>query len=91
MLYVPFTSKKGFNINDTGFGWFYTTSCYAPSLHYRNEANQGMWFIRSHPEYPRQQIITGQYRYMSDLGWFNNLNDFSEEGIAKEIKVKSNR
>jgi len=86
MRYIAYKSSKGFNMNEAdGTGWYHTTSCYAPSLHYRLPDIQGPW--SAYPIWEFNEKLVSNYGTVTDNSWFNMLQDFSKEGIAKDLEV----
>jgi hypothetical protein len=87
MKYVPMRSSNGFNMNNKDeSSWYHTSNCYAPILHWRMPDYQGPWSAYTIWEYSEK--LVSNYGTVTDFPWFNMLNDFSEEGIAKYIEVK---
>jgi len=87
MRYVPHKSAGGYNISDVDKQWFHICAIYAPALHYRMKEVQGGWSAdKNRFSYPIE-ILSQPRSYITDINWFYKLDDFSFEGIAKQLDV----
>lgn len=88
MRYVLHRSAGGYNISDVDKQWFHIARCFAPAMHYKEPNLQGLWFVSKEDKVYYVELV-GSNGYIPSLtkDWFVMLNDFSDEGIAKELDV----